>query len=180
MKKIITLMIASIFVVLVANFVFAMGVTYPHPQNIELKPGQSSYFTFQIQSDDFPLVCVPIIEDAAGLEFAFNTQYNVGANQKFSVKPQIIVPKQTPFGDYKASFCIECEPSREVEGSKIIPRICNLPVTVSVVTERTRKNIFEEELGYIWLWITLLIIAIIILAIVIFYLVRRRARAAKP
>lgn len=176
MKKIITLLIASIFV---AGFVFAIGVTYPHPQNIELKSGQSSYFTFQIQSDNFPLICVPIVEDLQGLEIAFNPQYEVDANQRYNVKPQIIIPKQTPLGNYKITFCIECEPAEEVEGSRIIPRVCSLPVTLNVVAERTRKNILEEKPSYTWILITLLIIAIIILAIVIFYLIKRKTRIAK-
>jgi hypothetical protein len=181
MRKITTTFIAMIFVVSLVSLVSlvsAIGVTYPHPQNIELKPGQSSYFTFQIQTDDFPLTCIPSVQDNAGLEFAFNPQYDVEARQKFNVKPQVIIPKQTPYGNYKATFCIECDPAGEIEGSRIIPRICDLPITVNVVTERTRKNMLEE-VSYLWLWMTLLIVAIVVLAITIFYLIRRRSRAAK-
>jgi len=173
MKKLITTTIFAI--ILTTSLISAIGVTYPHPQNIELKPGQSSYFTFQIQSDDFSLICVPSVQDNAGLELAFNQQYEVEANQKYNIKPQIIIPKQTPFGNYKAIFCIECSPSGEVEGSRIIPKICNLPVTANVVAERTRDNMLEPE-GYFGLWITFLIIAIVILALVILYLIRRKRR----
>lgn len=171
MKKILISIILTIFL---ASIVSAIGVTYPHPQNIELRPGQSTYFTFQIQSDDFPLICVPLIQDKAGLEFAFNQQYEIEPNQKFVVKPQLIVPKQTSYGLHEASFCIECSPSGEIEGSKIVPRICNLPVTANIVAERTRVNMLEEEVSYYYIWVTLLTIAIIILAIIIFYLIRRR------
>jgi len=174
MKKIITTILAIIFV---TSLVSAIGVTYPHPQNIELKPGQSSYFTFQIQSDDFPLICVPSIQDRAGLELAFNPQYEIEANQKFNIKPQIIIPKQTPFGNYQAKFCIECSPSEEVEGSRIIPKICDLPITANVVSERTRENMLEP-VSYFSIWITSLIIAIIVLALVIFYLIRRKQRTS--
>ena len=174
MKKIIITILAIIFV---TSLVSAIGVTYPHPQNIELKPGQSSYFTFQIQSDDYPLICVPSIQDNDGLELAFNPQYEIEANQKFNVKPQIIIPKQTPFGNYQAKFCIECSPSEEVEGSRIIPKICDLPITVNVVSERTRENMLEP-VSYFSIWITFLIIAILVLALVIFYLIRRKRRTA--
>ena len=166
-----------VFLVLVLfsiSFVSAMGVTYPQPQNIELAPGQSSFFTFQIQSDDFPLTCVPIIEETQGLELAFTQEYNIEANQKYNIKPQVIIPKDTPVGAYKALFCMECSPSEEVAGSKIIPRFCNLPVTVNVVSERTRPNKFDEAENNIVIWITLLAISIVILAIVIFFLVRKR------
>ena len=171
-KQIIATIITLVFL---TSLVSAIGVTYPHPQNIELKPGQSSYFTFQIQSDDFPLVCIPSVQDNAGLELAFNQEYIVEPNQQFNVKPQIIIPKQTPFGDYKATFCIECSPSGDVEGSRIIPRICNLPITANVVSERTRENMLEPT-SYFVIWITFLIIAIVILALVIFYLIRKKRR----
>ena len=174
MKKIITTILAIIFV---TSLVSAIGVTYPHPQNIELKPGQSSYFTFQIQSDDYPLICVPSIQDNDGLELAFNPQYEIEANQKFNIKPQIIIPKQTPFGNYQAKFCIECSPSEEVEGSRIIPKICDLPITVNVVSERTRENMLEP-VSYFSIWITFLIIAILVLALVIFYLIRRKRKTS--
>jgi len=176
MKKIISLIIA---VFVLVSFASAIGVTYPHPQNIELTPEQQSYFSFQIQSDDFPIVCVPNVEDDAGLELAFNQQYTIGANQKFNVKPQVIVPKQTPIGEYRAVFCIECSPSAESEGSRIIPKICNLPITVNVVSERTNPNMFEEEKSYLTVWITFLIVAIVILVLIIFYLVRRRSALSR-
>ncbi len=175
MKKIITTLFTIIFLI---NLISAIGITYPHPQDIELKPGQSSYFTFQIQSDDFPLICVPSIQEDAGLEFAFNPQYEIEANQKYNVKPQIIIPKQTPFGNYEANFCIECSPSQEVEGSKIIPRICDLPITVNIRSERTRTNMLEKTESLLILWISLLIIAIVILTIIIFYLIKKKRRAS--
>ena len=172
MKKILLLLITTIFLV---SSVLAIGVTYPHPQNIELVPGQASYFTFQIQTDDFPVSCVPVTEELSGLELAFNPQYQVEEYQRFNIKPQVLVPKQTAFGSYRATFCMECTPSGDVEGSKIIPRVCGLPITVNVVAERTRTNVFEEEpKAFFGIWITLLIIAIIILAIIIFYLIRKR------
>lgn len=174
MKKIIITILAIVFI---TSLVSAIGITYPHPQNIELKPGQSSYFTFQIQSDEYSLICIPSVQDNAGLELAFNPQYEIEANQKYNVKPQIIVPKQTPYGDYKAQFCMECSPSEDVEGSRIIPKICDLPITANVVSERTRDNMLEPT-SYFGLWITFLIIAIVILALVIFYLIRRKRRSS--
>jgi len=173
MKKVISLTIAMIFLI---SFVSAIGITYPQPQNIELRPEESSYFTFQIQSDNFPLSCVPIIEETQGLELAFNQEYQVEARQRYNVKPQIIVPKQTAFGSYQASFCMECSPSEDVEGSKIIPRICNLPVTVNVVSDRTQDNMFDSTAGgNFMIWISLLILSVVLLAAIIFYLVRRRS-----
>jgi len=176
MMKIINLLIAGIFLI---SIVSAIGVTVPQPQNIELKPGQASFFTFQIQSDDFPLICIPILQEAGGLELAVNQQYEVEPNQRYVVKPQVIAPQQSGFGNYKATFCISCSPSEEVEGSKVVTEVCNLPVTVDVVSERTRENMFEEEIGpAMGLWITLLLVAIVFLAIVIFYLIRKRSSAA--
>jgi hypothetical protein len=165
MKKQIT--IITITMIFLTSLVSAIGVTYPHPQGIELKPGQSSYFTFQIQSNDFPLVCVPVIQDNAGLELAFNPEYEVGINQALNIKPH-----------YKATFCVECTPAIEAEGSRIIPKICGLPITANVVAERTRENMLEPE-SYFGLWITFLIIAIVILALAILYLVRKKQRTLK-
>jgi len=173
MKKIITIWIA---IMVSISFVNAIGITYPYPQNIELKPGQSSYFTFQIQSDDFPLTCIPIVQDNAGLELAFNPEYGVEADQNYDAKPQIIIPKKTPYGNYKATFCMECSPDTDVQGSKVISKICNLPITANVVSERTGRNV-NEEISYFYIWITFLIIAIIVLALIIFYLIRKRSKS---
>lgn len=165
----------AFLLVLAISFVSSLGVSYPLPQNMELLPGQSSYFQFQIQTDDFPVNCVPIIEETNGLELAFQQKYTVEANQKHVVKPQVIVPKQTAFGNYEATFCIECTPSEEVEGSRIIPTVCGLPLTVGVVSERTGVNLYEETAAANYMiWVTLLSVSIIVLAMVIFYLVRRR------
>jgi len=173
MRKIISLLVAAIFL---ASFVYAIGASFPRPQNIELTPGQSSYFAFQIQTDESPVSCVPVIQETQGLELAFNQKYDVEANEKYVVKPQVIVPEQTPFGDYTATFCVECTPISEAEGSKVIPKICGLPITVKVVSERTRENMFEPAPAGYDLWITLLIIAIVILAIIIYYLIRKKSR----
>ena len=162
--------------ILVVSFISAFGVSYPQPQNIELKPGQASFFTFQIQTDDFPVDCVPIIDDAGELELAFNQEYKVEANQRYNIKPQIIVPKETGFGNYKTTFCVECTPAGDISGSKVIPRVCNLPITVNVVAERTMTNLLEEpkaEFGWMLVMIVLAF-AILILASIIYYLVRRR------
>ena len=157
------------------NLVSAIGVSYPIPQNIQLKPSQSSYFTFQIQTDEYPVTCVPLVEETSGLELAFNQQYLVEANQRYNVKAQVIVPKQTAFGEYQATFCMECTPSGETEGSRIIPRVCKLPITVDVVSDRSRENRFEQEAAnYVIVWITLLVLSILVLVLIIFYLIRRR------
>ena len=161
-------------------FVSAIGITHPFPQTLQLTPGQSSYFSFQIQSGDIPLKCVPLIENTNGLELAFNQFYEIDANQKYNVEPQIIVPEKTAYGTFTASFCMECSPGTgsNVEGSAIIPKICNLPVTVNVVSERTGKNAFDEEEKGNGLIVALLILslAILVLAIIIFYLVARRKK----
>lgn len=180
MKKQITLATTVFAMIFAISIVSAIGFTSPNPQNIELTPGQASYFTFQIQADkDFGIICVPTVQDTNGLELAFNQEYTVEAGQRYNVKPQVIVPKQTPFGNYKATFCIECEPSEDVEGSRIIPGICDMPVTVNVVGERTTGNLLEPaSADYFMIWVTLLAVAIVILAMVIFYLVRRRRVSA--
>lgn len=180
MKKMKTInRITSIFFIILLSFSFvnAIGITQPQPQNIELKPGQSSFFTLQVQSDDFPLKCVPIVRETGGLELAFNQEYNIGANQAFNIKPQVIVPKETGFGNYQANFCLECTPSGDFSGSRVVPVICNLPVSVNVVSERTRENRFDEagQIGFLTV-LVILSIAILILAVVIFFLVARRKR----
>jgi hypothetical protein len=173
-SKIFTLVM---FGILLVSIVSALGVTHPQPQNIELKPGQSGFFTLQVQADDFPLKCVPIIRDNGGLELAFNQEYNIEANQDFIIQPQVIVPDKASFGDHQANFCLECAPTGEVVGSRVIPVICDLPVTVDVVSDRTRVNKFEDtgQLGFIAV-LTILSISILILAIVVFYLVVRKRR----
>ena len=164
---------------LMANVASALGVTYPYPQNIELKPGQSSYFTFQIQTDNFPVSCVPSIGETGGLELAFAQKYDIESNQRYNVKPQVIVPKQTGFGNYKTTFCIECTPSNDVSGSRIIPKVCNLPVTVNIVSDRTRTNALEETGNVVWIIVLIsFAISIVILASIIFYLVVKQKKRA--
>lgn len=167
-----------IAIILSVSTVCAIGVTYPYPQNIELKPGQSSYFAFQIQSDDSPISCIPIVEDSKELELAFSQNYDVEASSKLNVKAQVIAPKTIPTGEQKSIFCIECSPSGTASGSKVVSRICNLPVTVNIVTERTGKNMLENN-NYLRIWITFLIAAIVILSLIILFLVVKRFKSAR-
>ena len=174
--------ILSLLLVLVSfSFVAAIGVTHPQPQNIQLKPGESSYFALQVQSDNFALKCVPVVEDSKGLELAFSPEYNIEPNMQYNIKPQVVVPKKTAYGSYKALFCMECSPAEDVEGSKIIPRICNLPITVDVVSERTGANMFDQKAAGLAIWVVVLVslsVAILVLSTVIYYLVRRRRMRA--
>jgi len=174
------LALTFVAILLLTTLVCAIGVIQPRPKNIELKPGEASYFTFQVQSDDFPLECVPTVDDAGGLELAFNQEYQVGANEKYNIQPQVIVPEKTGYGDYEATFCMECFPMGDIEGSVIVPRFCGLSVTANVVSDRTRPNMFDEKGGQAgWMFVmVILAFAILILAAVIYYLVRRRKRVS--
>ena len=79
--------------ILLVSVVSALGITAPRPQNIQLQPGESTSFNFQIQSDSTPVTCVPVIEESDGLELAFNQEYVVGGNERYVVQPRVIVPK---------------------------------------------------------------------------------------
>ncbi|MFH1500999.1 MAG: hypothetical protein ABIE22_03575 [archaeon] len=174
MKRIILTLLLGIFL---ASVVSAVGVTFPQPQNMELRPGENNYFIFQIQSDHFPIICIPEIESSDNLQIILEDNYTVAQNQRFNVQGEVVLSKGASFGDYKTTFCILCMPL-ESEGSTVNIKTCGLPVTVSAVAQRSGPNLYEPPSpSYLIPVIVILSIAIIILlAIIIIYLYRKRKR----
>jgi hypothetical protein len=168
----IAVLIASL-VIFSLGLVSAIGITYPHPQDIELQKGESSSFVFQIQAQDFAIRCIPTIEESQGLEITLEKEYIVSANERLNVKGTVKLPSDMSLGDYKATFCIECSPSELSGGSTVKTRTCSLPVTVAGVDKRTRKNAFDVEKAMTLLWV-ILVIAILILILLIWYLIKKR------
>jgi len=176
MKKTTILISAVLLAMASLSLVSAIGVTYPHPQDIELLPGEETSFVFQIQAHDFDVKCVPVIEETQGLEITLNKEYIVQINERLNVKGKVKLPADMSSGDYKATFCIECSPLQASSGSSVKQRTCNLPVTVKGVSERTRQNSFDIEQGERTLLWTILILVVLILLVIlsIWYVLKKR------
>ena len=175
MMKKINLFITAIFLVIASlTLVSAIGVSFPHPQNIELKPGESTSFTFQIQSHDFAVKCIPEMQETQGLEITLDKEYALEANQRLNVKGKVQLPSDMNAGNYEAQFCIECSPLGEESGSAVKQKVCNLPVTVVGVNERTRQNIFDAEEQESLLWIILVIVLVILITLIKYITKKRR------
>lgn len=157
----------------------AIGVTRPIPQEIQLLPGQSNSFKFQIQSDDYAIDCTYDLEMESILDVGFETPKIVlQANEKEYVTGTITAPEDAPSGEYSTKFCVRCSPLVKEEGkSSTRFNYCDLPLSVSIVSQRTKENILEipevQKPPYM-LWIWAILIAII--AATIIWLIWRKIK----
>ncbi len=167
----------TLSILILAISIVSAAVTAPMPRNIELTPGQSSQFSFQIQqADNFDIVCKYVPENLGILEISLDNEYQVAAGQSITVKGTVTLPSSAAPADYQATFCMECSPKTTEGGSSIKIRYCNdkYPLTIQGVSERTRTNQYDKE-GTSLLWLILLIV-LIILVLLTWYILKKKKR----
>lgn len=169
-----------ITILLITN-VFATGVSEPFPSNLELLPGESGKFVFQIQSvaDPKELSCSVSFQEVDSLDIVFEeTSFIVNAGDVRDVLATVTAPRELPYGKYKGSFCISCSNVNVNTGgaSPVTFNTCGLDFSVDVVSIRTRNNVdFPEKRVKKPIYLIVLIIAIILMIIVLtYYLIKRR------
>ncbi len=137
-----------LILVLTNQIVFAIGISFPIPSEIEISPGESERFFYQIQHGGLPVSCTEQITDAEGLEIRFDENVKIlkEGNGK-SFYGSVIAPEDITNGDRIVKFCVTCTPlnvdiaGQQGAGMQFIN--CGIPINVKVIGERTRKNVPE-------------------------------------
>lgn len=176
---------ALIFTLLSSAAFSAIGVT--HPTDMELKPGQSDRFKFEIQavSHNSDVECSYKLDQKTVFDVIFDGQSPVAipAKNVAVITGTVRVNETIAPGAYKRNIEVSCKDivsGAESQGSAAIG-VYNIFFNVLVVGERTRENIyvnpasekkFYESTSFMAAFIVL-IISIIALAI---YLVLRKKR----
>ncbi len=159
------LVLAAIFAILFSfASVSALGVTRPTPYNIEVVPGTSAEFSFEIQgiTSEEDLVCNPSVSGLDGIEVSLDNEVPVSAGEITEVVGELVVPEGVSFGEYSGELSVRCSSADAVEGSSVKTNIGGLKITANVVETLEEGDAIEEKeaSSTIWVWS----IAIIIVA----------------
>ena len=170
MNKII---IYSIIILVFINFVNA-GVVFPIP-DLQLKPGETGRFQFLITGSP-PLKCTVNTDHKTPLNVEFDNIEVIIESQSQPYYGSVKVSENTAFGKYKETFCVSCEPLGEGGGSSLRQSVCDVPINVEVVGERTKENIQfpekpKEKIDAIAI-IGLIVLIILIIVLILFGLKR--------
>ncbi|MFH1307631.1 MAG: hypothetical protein ABIH72_02155 [archaeon] len=172
MKKTILILLCAFFLVSLAS---STAVYVPQPQNMELKPGETTGFILKIASEHTDVICTPDIGPNEYLAITLEPNYTIGQYQRFNIEGQVALSKDAPYGQYEHRFCMLCEPIG-IGGTTIPLNTCGLPITVTAVSERSKQNLYEpiKPSYYLPIIVILSIVIIILLAIIVIYLYRKR------
>ncbi len=154
----------------------AIGVGYPYPSELELRPGEEGRFQFEIQStpESGPVTCTYTMEKEIPLIVEFDEQIIPITSAKETIRMPvygtILTDFETKLGKYSTSFCVSCSPTNLNAPIGAIGNYCGLTLGISMVDERTRENPYipPKPLNYI---ILLIFSGIIVLAIIILLLI---------
>lgn len=167
-----TILFLALFLLVLAKTAYA-GATYPIPSEIELMPGEESRFKFVVTSPGTSDVDCTITPDLlVPFDIIFDeTEFSIleGSTAK-SVTGTVYVSGDTTVGAYKETFSVTCTPSlgEGVEGSTVSTTTKGLPISVNVVSERTRENMnipTGEQPSQIPVYFYYVIVIIIILIV---------------
>ncbi|MFH1641955.1 MAG: hypothetical protein ABIC04_03575 [Nanoarchaeota archaeon] len=177
------LMLIIMVLLLLVQFVSA-GVTDPQPKELELLKGESGRFKFQIQTIANPqdIICSYSIKDESPLIVEFDDdEILVPANSKKYVYGTVTVPEGISQGItfnadntivFEENFCVACRNARETAGTSVQINTCDLPITVSVVHERTKQNMYvppkPEPVSTIPVSLVISVLAAIIIIVLIY------------
>ncbi len=177
--KICMILIISLFIV---NFVnAAIGVGYPFPSQLELKPGESGRFQFEIQAspEEGPVTCNYNIEQQLPLTIEFDEQpipiTPTGQTIRMPVYATVTAPIDIEPGSYSTSFCVSCSPAISGQPIGVVGSYCGITFGVDVVGERTRENPYvpPKPSKTNTLVLTLMLIGIGILILLTIWIVRK-------
>lgn len=174
----------KLFVILIVSLIFinfvnaAIGVGYPFPSTLELKPGESGRFQFEIQSVEGQgaVTCTYTLEKSVPLAIDFDEQpipisQATGQVIRIPVYATVTAPLNITSGDYSTSFCVSCSPKDTGQPVGALGSYCGINLGISVVSERTRENPYippkKTKMNPFVLSLTLvIIIALVILSVV--------------
>ncbi|MBS3163349.1 hypothetical protein J4427_01540 [Candidatus Woesearchaeota archaeon] len=177
--KLIILIITGLILI---NFVnAAVGVGYPYPSQLELKPGESGRFQFEIQTtpEEGDVTCTYNLENPIPLIINFDEQSipitPTGQTIRMPVYATVTVPIEAESGSYSTSFCVTCAPKDEGNPVGALGAYCGITFGVNVVGERTRENPYvppkpAKTNAFI---LTIIFTLIAILVLVFIYITKR-------
>lgn len=174
--KIIILILTGIILI---NFVnAAVGVGYPFPSTLELKPGESGRFQFEIQTtpEEGLVTCNYNLENPIPLIVEFDEQSTsippTGNMIRMLVYATVTAPIDIESGGYSTSFCVTCAPAESGNPVGMLGAYCGITFGANVVGERTRENPYvppkKTKMNPIALSLILIMIAALIILSVIY------------
>ena len=158
-----------IMIVILASFV-AAGVVFPIPE-LELRPGETGRFQYVIQTGSPPQKCTMALDGKTPLLVEFDDDEAIIDVPAKSLYGTVKVPENVEFKDYEETFCVTCDPLSEGSGSSVKQSVCQIPIKVKVVRERTKQNIQlpekpKEKINPINIIGTIVLIILVIVLIV--------------
>jgi len=152
--KYITVAVFIFCALILAEGVRAIGVTYPLPTELELVPGETAWFRFEIQNiaGDFPIMCTYNFKESFPFSLTWNMDnptIDVGKVQ--SIIGTVTAPANASFQTDNFYIIVSCEPKLTMTGSgSLIKKINEIPLKVSVVQYRTKckasDHMFNTEI----------------------------------
>lgn len=173
-KSILWLMIGLLLI----NFVnAAVGVGYPYPSQLELKPGESGRFQFEIQTtlEEGAATCTYNLENPIPLTVDFDEQSipitPTGQVIRMPVYATVTAPVDIEPGKYSTSFCVTCAPKVTGNPVGVLGAYCGITFGADIVGERTRPNPYippkkTKMNPFVLSLILVIIIALVILSVV--------------
>lgn len=142
----------KLFAMLIISLLFAdlanaaVGVGYPFPSQLELRPGESGRFQFEIQTtpEEGLVTCNYNLENPIPITIEFDEQTTsipqTGQMIRMPVYATVTAPIETEPGKYSTSFCVTCAPAESGNPVGMLGAYCGITFGVDVVGERTREN----------------------------------------
>lgn len=137
--------IAYLAILLILSSAALAGVTNPLPTELNLKPGESGRFKFQIQTvaSNQELNCRYYLTEASVLSVKFDpAEIVVPAGTVREVYGTVKASRSLDYGAYAEKFCISCFPTSSPSGAAVAVETCDLPIKVNVVEERAKDNMY--------------------------------------
>lgn len=181
MKKI-KFLIPALLILIMPFISAGVGVTSP-ATIIELTPGQSSRFQFEIQTVllDNPVKCSITFDTSPFVvELDSTSPITIEPKLRYQVYGKVTAPQEIGLGSYKKSYSVACSDiGAEQGGGAAIQEIHGfIPFNIDVVNTRTRENPYvppkqEEKLP------STLLLFIFVLIIVILFIIFLVSRSKK-
>ncbi len=132
-----------LMILLFANMASAWGVTFPQPQDLQLKPGETARFwvTIDAVQSENDMDCRLQSINNGQIRIDFDLAQAVVQKGKLQALYGTITALGTAgFGLHIIEFCPDCKDVRSIqEGISVVGRYC-VPFKIDVVAQRTRAN----------------------------------------
>ena len=178
MKNITKIGIFVFILLLIPLSVRAYGVTKPLPYDVELLQGEEGRFRFQIQIQpaETSKKCTYSIDQSFPLDVTFQDEHvSLSSGEVRNIIGFVRVPDGTSIGTFTGELCVSCVDQEGQGGTVIKQDVCGFPITVNVVSTRTKDNMVipvaeEEPVSAVNLTL-LIVVSIIFLIVIIAYVI---------